>query len=127
MRGRPGCTRHQSSCGNGVLLPLIPSTDSIAQQPGDIRVDRFAGQRGAFLDGFRQRLVYPGNYLLQTSMIAFILSLLSLNRALPTEQLLPQNIRMATMLCHLTEHVEIYPAQRKRAAPVALNDVVDPH
>jgi hypothetical protein len=46
--------------------------------------------------------------------------------ALPVEDLLPQDVRMPAVLGEFAQDVEVYPAQRERAAPVAVDPVVQP-
>ena len=45
---------------------------------------------------------------------------------LVADDLLAQDVGVPAMLSELAQHVEIYPPQRKRAAPVAANHVVQP-
>jgi hypothetical protein len=45
-------------------------------------------------------------------------------RALLVDELLSKNVRVATVLGKLAQHVEIHPPQRKRAPPVPAKDVV---
>jgi hypothetical protein len=40
------------------------------------------------------------------------------------EDLLAEDVGVAAVLGKLTQHVEVDPAQRERAAPVAVDDVV---
>ena len=45
-------------------------------------------------------------------------------RLLFVEQLLSQDVCVPAMLSELAQHVEVHPAQRERAAPVAVDHVV---
>jgi hypothetical protein len=47
-------------------------------------------------------------------------------RGVSVEDLLSQDLRVPAMLSELAQYVEVHPAQRKRAAPVALKYVVQP-
>jgi hypothetical protein len=44
--------------------------------------------------------------------------------ALLADELLAQDVGVPAVLSELAQHVEVYPAQRERAAPVAVDDVV---
>jgi hypothetical protein len=44
--------------------------------------------------------------------------------ALLAGELLAQDVRVAVVLSELAQHVEVHPAQRERAAPVAVDEVV---
>ena len=46
--------------------------------------------------------------------------------ALPVEDLLPQDVCMPAVLGEFAQYVEVHPAQRERAAPVAVDPVVQP-
>ncbi len=48
------------------------------------------------------------------------------SRALPVEDLLPQDVCVPAVLGEFAQYVEVHPAQRKRAAPVAVDPVVQP-
>ena len=47
-------------------------------------------------------------------------------RALPVEDLLPQDVCVPAVLGEFAQYVEVHPAQRERAAPVAVDPVVQP-
>jgi hypothetical protein len=44
--------------------------------------------------------------------------------ALPVEDLLPQDVRMAAVLGEFAQYVQVHPAHRERATPVAVDPVV---
>ncbi len=44
--------------------------------------------------------------------------------ALLAENLLSQDVGVPAMLCEFAQHVEVHPAQRERAAPVAVDHVI---
>ena len=46
--------------------------------------------------------------------------------ALLVDELLSQDVCVPAVLGQLAQHVEIHPAQRERAAPVAVDHVVQP-
>jgi hypothetical protein len=46
--------------------------------------------------------------------------------ALPVEDLLPQDVCVPAVLGEFAQYVEVHPAQRERAAPVAVDPVVQP-
>ena len=46
--------------------------------------------------------------------------------ALPVEDLLPQDVRMPAVLGEFAQYVKVHPAQRERAAPVAVDPIVQP-
>jgi hypothetical protein len=46
--------------------------------------------------------------------------------ALPGEDLLPQDVCVPAVLGEFAQYVEIHPAQQERAAPVAVDPVVQP-
>ena len=46
--------------------------------------------------------------------------------ALFVHELLAQDVRVPAVLSELAQHVEVHPAQRERAAPVAVDYVVPP-
>ena len=47
-------------------------------------------------------------------------------RALPVEDLLPQDVCVPAVLGEFAQYVEVHPAQRERAAPVAVDPVFKP-
>ena len=47
-------------------------------------------------------------------------------RALAVEDLLPQDVCVSAVLGEFAQYVEVHPAQRERAAPVAVDPVVQP-
>jgi hypothetical protein len=46
--------------------------------------------------------------------------------ALPAEDLLPQDVCVPAVLGEFAQYVEVHPAQRERAEPVAVHPVVQP-
>ena len=46
--------------------------------------------------------------------------------ALPVEDLLPQDVCVPAVLGEFAQDVEVHPAQRERAAPVAVDPVLQP-
>jgi hypothetical protein len=46
--------------------------------------------------------------------------------ALHVEDLLPQDVRVPAVLGEFAQYVEVHPAHRERAAPVAVDGVVQP-
>src|SRR5580704_10038021 len=46
--------------------------------------------------------------------------------ALPVEDLFPQDVCVPAVLGEFAQYVEVHPAQRERAAPVAVDPVVQP-
>jgi hypothetical protein len=109
--------------GDGLLIASRASRAFRLRSPRDKPLRSFMD---VLLDALGYRTRQPHQEDVSTSSTDAHKELLADTRALPVEDLLPQDVCVPAVLGEFAQYVEVHPAQRERAAPVAVDPVVQP-